>query len=96
MKLRFILFALMFFLFLLIVTLASSLPPAFTTPKTCSQTWGQPCNYGGSGGIDDAFDECDGTEAGTAHYVQEVYLNASSVLFDGSINVKCQFKEGYR
>jgi hypothetical protein len=92
-------------LFLLISqTILSISYEDFTTPKTCSSTWGQTCNYGGSGGIDDAFDvggiTCDGREYNQSlterYYVEEVYINASAFRPNSEINVKCQFKEGYR
>lgn len=88
------------FLFLVIINLTFSLPPEFSNPRTCFNTWSSSCN---SDSLNDAFNSswngthdlgCSGIQAGTDQDVQEVYLNASAVVFGNAIEAKCQFYSG--
>ena len=95
---KFIIPIILLFLFLLVVEVNSDLPPSFITTKTCSDTWGASCNASGSGGIDDAFGTCDGTEPDddSGHYIAEVYINASTFLLgDSSIKASCEIFGDY-
>lgn len=74
----------------------------FITPKTCSDTFGSPCN---SATLDDSFkgaeglngtqiNGCNGTQMpqdSSWPYVSEVYINASSFIYGDGINVTCEF-----
>ncbi len=98
MKLKFIIPIIIFiFLIFLQIEVTSDLPPSFTTPRTCENTWGSSCNASGVGGIDDAFGTCDGTEPGdeSLHYIAEVYINASTFIFGGSVNATCEIYGDY-
>lgn len=64
----------------------------FEVPKTCSDIWGFSC----SGTENDAYLGCNGTkydpiDSGTD--VHEIYINASSFLYESYINVACEFHE---
>jgi len=103
MKSTFTFLLLSLLLIFLLVELTCGLPPSFTDPRTCSQTWGDSCN---STTLNDAFNSswngthdlgCVGTqEIGPTEplRVEEVYLNATSVLLGDYINATCQFYGG--
>jgi len=64
----------------------------FTTPKTCSQIFGNCTNST----TDDALLGCNGTQKVAGSYdvnVEEVYINSSAVRPNQEINVTCQFRE---
>jgi len=89
-------------LIFLLLGLATSLPPAFTTPRTCADTWGTSCDGGGLGTTDDAFfnltgGDCPGAENNAPaqqHNVKDVSVNASAVLFGDSLEASCSFMAG--
>jgi hypothetical protein len=86
-----------FFLILFSNVIFSDSSNPFTTPRTCNDTFGFNCgNQTGNGtanyyGLNDAFLGCDGTQYQNTEYVNQAYLNATSVFFGDAINATCEF-----
>lgn len=82
------------FLFLLVIALARlvcSIDCEIPTPKMCSETWGFDCSTGPpETGGDNTFDNCS-NGAGGEDDVQEVHINATSILPGDSIRVTCMY-----
>jgi hypothetical protein len=102
MKTKFPFFISPFLIIFLLMGITFSLPPDFTIPRTCGDTWGVSCDGGGSGSFDDAFfnqtgGDCPGAENNAAvqqHNVKDASVNASAVLFGGFLEASCSFMAG--
>lgn len=70
-------------------------PSRDPTQRTCSDTFGNNCNGGGSGVFDDAFDLCDGSEVadGTNYweYVGEARVNTTQAFPGDTVLATCEF-----
>ena len=82
MKLSSIFLAFLIILFLVFIGYSLSVSyEDFTTPKTCSQIWGNCTNDT----TNDAFPPCNGIQEGSAEHVEEVYINDNSKLINNNM-----------
>ncbi len=64
----------------------------YSTPRTCSDLWGD-CSTIPPSAENDAFEDCDGASTNTFFYADEIFLNQTNVLFDQTLDVTCMFFE---